>query len=215
MSRHSGFELVGDIVPDADNQRRLGFFGLRFAEIHVARIFNAGLVNFAAPLYEMTPQFLENFRIVYGSTLVAFQFRPAFLCLWAGVRLPLYYVGSPPDLNFKLYRWDGSGWNHLGELQISTSDCGSTATSSPTFVVKLLPTAERIELNADDLYEIRIDCETGDGSDYWRLYYDEVSFRDWKGRDCVGYRESSDGGSTWTDYTGRELSVQTLVSLDV
>lgn len=36
MSEHSGFELVGDITPDADNTRKLGSSSKRFAEIYVA-----------------------------------------------------------------------------------------------------------------------------------------------------------------------------------
>jgi len=216
MSKHSGFELVGDIIPDADNSRGLGSSSKRFANIYAVRIHNEGLENFVVPLYGMTPDFLQYSQVVYGSTRLAFQFRPVggFIC--AGLRLPLQYVGSPPDLRFRLYHWNGADWEEKSTIYISTSQCGANATSHPTFVsVFVVPTGVYSTLVAGELYEFRIDCENGDGSNYWRLYYDEVSYRDWKGRDCVGYRESSDGGSTWTDYAGRELSVQTLVSLDV
>jgi len=174
-----------------------------------------GLRNFIVPLYGMTPQFTEEGRNVYDPYRAAFQFRPSFDCKWAGLRLPLRYVGSTPQLNFHLYRWDGSSWVLVDSMAITTSDCGSNASAGyATFVVKLIDLASREKLNADDLYEVRI-ASSGSSSNYWRLYYDAVSYRDWKGRDCIGLKLSNDSGSTWTCYAGDELSVQVLVSPDV
>jgi len=174
-----------------------------------------GLRNFIVPLYGMTPQFTEEGRNVYDPYRAAFQFRPPFDCKWAGLRLPLRYVGSPPQLNFNLYRWDGSSWVLVDSMTITTSDCGSNASAGyATFVVKLIDLASREKLNADDLYEVRI-ASSGSSSNYWRLYYDSVSYRDWKGRDCIGLKLSNDSGANWTDYEGDELSVQVLVSPDV
>jgi len=217
MSRErSGFILIGDITPDADNARNLGSSTQRFAAIYTAAIKNEGLQNFVAPLYGMTSEPVEASRDTYGSHIVAFQFRPIFDCLWAGVRLALRYIGSPSQLRFRLYRWNGSDWNYIGALYISTSDCGSYAVNYPTLVTKLLSLGNRVKLDADNLYEIRVDCESGDASNYWRLYYDDnTPFREWKGRDCVGYRISDDGGSSWTGYSMCELSVQVLVGPDV
>ncbi|RKY17310.1 MAG: hypothetical protein DRP63_03910 [Planctomycetota bacterium] len=212
MSKHSGFELVGDIIPDEDNSRDLGSSSKRFANIHAVRIHNEGLRYFAVALYGMTPDFLQYSQNVYGSTRLAFQFRLATDYTWQGVRLPLQYVGTPPNLVFDLYHWNGTSWEYLDSVQVSTSDCGSSATGSPTFVTSL--TGLINQLNAGDLYEIRVHCQNGDGSNYWRLYYDEVTYRDWKGRDCVGFKISTDGGSNWTDYEDRELSVQVLVGVD-
>jgi len=216
MSKHSGFELVGDIIPDADNSRNLGSGSKRFAEIHAIKINNNGLRSYSLPLYGMTPDFLQYSQNVYGSTHLAFQFRPAFNCMLKGVRLPLQYAGSPPDLQFDLYRWNGTSWEKEDTFYLATSECGSNAASQPTFVSRFLGTGYTSArcLSKDELYELRISCATGDGSNYWRLYYDEVSYRDWKGKDCVGFKISTDGGSTWADYADRELSVQVLVGVD-
>ncbi len=215
MSSHSGFKLVGDIIPDADKSRDLGSGTKRFGTIYVDRIYCDGLRNYLSPLYGMTPDFLQYSQVVYGSTQLAFQFRPISDCELEGVRLPLQYVGSPPNLQFDLYHWNGTSWEHKATFSVSTSECGANATSHPTFVARFLGAEiSPVGLGAGDLYEIRISCGSGDGSNYWRLYYDEVSYRDWKGRDCVGFKISTDGGSNWTDYADRELSVQVLVGID-
>jgi len=175
----------------------------------------SALQNFVVPLYGMTPEFTEGATNVYDPYRLAFQFRPSFDCKWAGVRICLRYVGSPPQLNLTLRRWNGTTWVTVDDMAITTADCGSNASAGyATFVTKLIDLASREKLNAGDLYEIRI-ASTGDGSNYWRLYYDSVSYRDWKGKDCIGYKYSSNSGASWTDYEGRELACQVLVSPDV
>ena len=122
------------------------------------------------------------------------------------------YVGSPPQLNFMLYRWNGSSWEHIYDMSVTTSDCGSAASAGyPTFITKTIAVSDSPSLNAGELHEMRI-ASTGDASNYWRLYYDSVTYRDWKGKNCIGYKYSSDSGANWTDYADRELSAQVLAS---